>query len=215
VSINVNDMVRAYSGVTGIQIDALGGDDDVRVAGLTVNALIEGGAGDDTIDAGGVAVARVELRGGSGKDRLYGGAGADRLDGGDADDELHGGAGDDWLEGGEGKDKLYGDAGADVLIGGNGDDTVKGGAGDDVLVRGPGHDSLDGGSGHNRTIDPAQVPSLPVPPPIIDWSAAFGALAMQPSRSSWTGDFVSALGQSAEERNPNLSIRVVKSGSKA
>jgi len=54
-----------------------------------------------------------------------------------------------------------------------------------------------------------------VPPPIIDWSAAFGALATQPSRSSWTGYFVSALGQSAEERNPNLSIRVVKSGSKA
>jgi hypothetical protein len=52
------------------------------------------------------------------------------------------------------------------------------------------------------------------PPPIIDWSAAFGALATQPSRSSWTGDFVSALGQSAEERNPNLSLRVVKSESK-
>jgi Ca2+-binding RTX toxin-like protein len=72
---------------------------------LTVNAL----AGDDVLDASGVAAGSVLLT----------------LDGGDNGDVLLGGAGDDTLLGGNGDD---------VLIGGAGTDTIDGGPGDNVVI---------------------------------------------------------------------------------
>jgi Ca2+-binding RTX toxin-like protein len=72
---------------------------------LTVNAL----AGDDVIDAGGLAASSALLT----------------IDGGDGDDVLIGGAGDDTLLGG---------AGDDVLLGGPGSDTEDGGTGDNVVI---------------------------------------------------------------------------------
>ena len=72
---------------------------------VTINAL----AGDDVIDATGVAATAALLT----------------LVGGDDDDVLLGGAGNDTLLGG---------AGDDVLIGGPGTDTLDGGAGDNVTI---------------------------------------------------------------------------------
>ena len=72
---------------------------------LTVNAL----AGDDVIDASGVAANSILLT----------------LAGGDGDDVLIGGAGDDVLQGGPGDD---------VLIGGSGNDVIDGGPGDNVVI---------------------------------------------------------------------------------
>ena len=72
---------------------------------LTVNAL----AGDDVIDASGVAAGSVLLT----------------LSGGDGDDVLLGGAGDDTLLGG---------AGDDVLLGGPGNDAIDGAPGDDIVI---------------------------------------------------------------------------------
>jgi len=72
---------------------------------LTVNAL----AGDDVVDASGVAAAAMLLT----------------LDGGDGDDILLGGAGND---------TLLGRAGDDVLIGGPGTDTIDGGTGSDIVI---------------------------------------------------------------------------------
>jgi Ca2+-binding RTX toxin-like protein len=72
---------------------------------LTVNAL----AGDDVIDATGVAANSIQLT-------LDGGDGSDIILGGDGDDTLLGGAGDD------------------VLLGGPGADTIDGGAGDNVVL---------------------------------------------------------------------------------
>jgi Ca2+-binding RTX toxin-like protein len=72
---------------------------------LTINAL----AGDDVVDASGVAVGAIALveNGGDGDDVLIGGAG---------NDTLNGGAGDDILEGGPGQDVLDGGTGNNILI---------------------------------------------------------------------------------------------------
>jgi Ca2+-binding RTX toxin-like protein len=71
---------------------------------LTANAL----AGDDVIEASGVAAGAIQLT----------------LDGGDGDDVLIGGAGNDTLHGGAGDDVLIGGAGQDILDGGGGSDIV-------------------------------------------------------------------------------------------
>jgi VCBS repeat-containing protein len=135
VRVTVNGATRFYSGLSGIRVQALEGNDRVELEGLTVATLVEGGSGNDKLDGSEVCVARLELDGGSGND------------------VLRGGGGNDWLLGGAGKDVLFGDAGADLLWGGEGDDVLKGGEGDDWLVRGPGCDNLDGGRGRDRIVD--------------------------------------------------------------
>jgi Ca2+-binding RTX toxin-like protein len=101
-------------------------------------------------------IERVDLRTGSGNDRLVGGsgddsfdggAGNDSADGGTGDDLLDGGLGDDSLSGGTGNDRLLGGAGADLLQGGDGNDTLDGGAGGDRLLGGAGDDVLVSGEG--------------------------------------------------------------------
>src|SRR5207253_6654138 len=71
---------------------------------LTVNAL----AGDDVVQASGLAVGAIPLTadGGDGDDVLIGGAGNDTLLGGDGDDVLIGGGGQDVLDGGAGNNIL-------------------------------------------------------------------------------------------------------------
>jgi VCBS repeat-containing protein len=216
VRVKVNKEVRSYAGVTAIHVDALAGNDDVRLVGLTVDTLVYGGAGNDKIDGGCVSVGRLDLRGDAGNDYLIGGDAADRLDGGDGNDDLRGGNGNDWLSGGPGNDNLFGGAGNDVLIGGPGDDNVKGEAGDDTLVLGIGKDTLDGGSGKNRTITEteynAEASRFVTPAsglPVINWGATIAAQAAVPAgRSSWLSEFVNELATDESERNPNSRIRV-------
>ena len=50
----------------------------------------------------------MEIYGGDGVDRLYGGAGNDYIDGGDGADLIMGGGGDDTIEGGPGADLIAG-----------------------------------------------------------------------------------------------------------
>jgi hypothetical protein len=176
VRVTVNGVTRYYSGLTGIRVQALGGNDQVQLDGLTASTLVEGGAGNDKIDGSDVRTARLELRGDAGNDDLRGGANADYLVGGDGNDVLRGGCGADWILGGLGKDTIYGDDGDDVLAGGEGDDVAKGGDGNDWLVKGPGRDNLDGGPGADHTIDYAafiagNVPGMPLPPAsIMGWN---------------------------------------------
>jgi Ca2+-binding RTX toxin-like protein len=73
---------------------------------LTINAL----AGDDTVEASGLAASGIQFA----------------ADGGD---------GNDILVGGEGNDVLSGGAGDDVLIGGPGTDVLDGGPGDNVIIQ--------------------------------------------------------------------------------
>jgi VCBS repeat-containing protein len=95
VHVTVNGASRSYSGITAIRVDALGGNDQVKLAGLTMPALIEGGAGNDKLDGSGVLAARLELYGGEGNDHLIGGRRSDYLDGGPGKDVIQdGGCGD-------------------------------------------------------------------------------------------------------------------------
>lgn len=71
---------------------------------VAVNAL----AGDDVIEASGLAAGAIGLTG----------------DGGQGDDILVGSAGNDTLLGGDGDDVLLGEAGQDILDGGPGDNTI-------------------------------------------------------------------------------------------
>lgn len=136
---------------------------------IHVAALIDGGAGDDTIRGGDLG---NDLLGGAGNDTLVGGKLDDWLLGGDGNDRLFAGAatttfttGDttaenaamavdggngDYLEGGLGDDALYGSRGSDWLNGGAGVDRLLGGAGGDILAGGDGNER--GATGEARIL---------------------------------------------------------------
>ncbi|MDB5171471.1 MAG: hypothetical protein JWN51_244, partial [Phycisphaerales bacterium] len=82
--------------------------------------VVYGNGGDDTItiDAKLKDVPAL-LYGGDGNDTLNAGAGNTLLDGGDGNDKLNGGAGNDLLIGGAGADTLSGGSGDDVLVAGS------------------------------------------------------------------------------------------------
>jgi Ca2+-binding RTX toxin-like protein len=82
--------------------------------------VINGGAGDDTIDASGLAAGHIglQLNGGDGTDTLIGSAGNDLISGGRGNDVALMGAGDDtftWAPG-EGSDTVEGQAGLDTML---------------------------------------------------------------------------------------------------
>jgi hypothetical protein len=160
LSIVLNDSLTTVpvSGLERIAVFGLGGDDMIMLTGLTVPVVVDGGEGNDRIDATGVRLTSVTLLGGlgndtllggAGNDSLDGGAGADRLDGGPGNDTLLGGDDNDTLLGGAGHDNLDGGAGIDLLDGGSGNDQLLGGAGDDTFLvqSGEGRDTQDGGLG--------------------------------------------------------------------
>src|SRR5690606_19140514 len=123
-----------------ITIRAGDGDDTIEVdAGVSVNFVIEGGEGNDVIDALG-----------SGDNRIAGGAGNDVIQVGSGNNYVEGGAGDDAITVlGEGRNVLYGGAGNDAISGGQGIDYIDGGAGDDSIDGVAGQNILVGGQGSN------------------------------------------------------------------
>jgi VCBS repeat-containing protein len=93
-----------HTGFSGLEVFALGGDDDIILQGLDIATVVDAGAGNDHVDGAGVdAIGLV----------------------------LHGGGDDDTLIGGSADDDIFGDAGNDQLIGGGGDDNLIGGDGND------------------------------------------------------------------------------------
>ncbi len=153
-----------------IRIDASVGDDLVIIdEAISIDTLVYGGDGNDTIRGGGgsdrihgengndVLLGRGGadvIGGGQGDDRIEGGDGDDRLGesfgtntllGGDGDDSLWGGHGIDDIRGGAGNDRIFGNGGHDVLRGGDGDDDLRGGPGQDSLQGEIGKDTLRGG----------------------------------------------------------------------
>jgi len=110
---NPNELLCQAPAISGFEVNAGGGDDEVSVA---KDILVP-----------------VTMRGGGGNDLLIGGAGGDKLIGGDGSDRLIGRRGSDALYGGDGRDALLGGGGNDVLRGGAGNDLLRGGAGSDDL----------------------------------------------------------------------------------
>jgi Ca2+-binding RTX toxin-like protein len=126
-------------------------------AGYAGIIYFDGGAGNDTVNAG---AGDDVLDGGDGDDTLNGGAGDDEIDGEAGDDTLNGGGGDDTLEGGLGSDVIRGGSGNDTLAGyrigatdsqDNAADQLFGEAGDDVILLHAG-DTGDGGEGNDRIV---------------------------------------------------------------
>jgi len=102
-------------GDTYVSIEGVVGSthNDTLTGSASGIAILIGGAGDDTL-----------LAGGDGDHNLHGGGDDDVLTGLGGDDNLYGDAGDDTLAGGGGDDMLYGGPGADALNGGDGNDTA-------------------------------------------------------------------------------------------
>jgi len=115
---NGDDVAIVFGDASGVS--AFGLAAQVNITGaeaandrLTLNML----AGDDVVDASGLAAGGIQLT-------INGGDGADVLLGGAGNDVLNGGAGDDVLIGGDGIDVINGDDGDDVEIQLVGGDTV-------------------------------------------------------------------------------------------
>jgi Ca2+-binding RTX toxin-like protein len=101
--------VVSVSGSTSASVTGLAASVTVRGTDSFDGLEVDGGAGDDTITAGGLAagVLSYSADGGDGNDLLVGSAG---------DDTLHGGPGNDTLNGGPGNDVLDGGPGTNVVI---------------------------------------------------------------------------------------------------
>ena len=112
------------NGLPTTTVTGTAGDDTIVTGGVagTINAVVNAGAGDDTVLA---SANHDQLFGEAGLDTLFGNSGDDRLYGGTENDFLHGDNddasvidGDDSLEGHEGNDELVGGWGDDLLLGG-------------------------------------------------------------------------------------------------
>ncbi|MFN0040015.1 MAG: LamG-like jellyroll fold domain-containing protein, partial [Burkholderiales bacterium] len=119
----VNGVEGSLGGANAAVVLALGGNDEVTLRDLSVRAMVQAGAGDDTVDASGSS-GDVWLMGDAGSDKLFGGSGSDLLEGGSGDDDLRGNDGNDTLRGGSGDDALAGGAGVDLLDGGDNFDSA-------------------------------------------------------------------------------------------
>ncbi|NCC52683.1 MAG: calcium-binding protein [Spartobacteria bacterium] len=143
----------------GVAFTGGAGADKVTLKGAHLNAVLDGGAGNDVLDVEQLLAGNTffpSLSGGSGADRImgsagndviYGGAGNDTIYGRGGNDVLWGGTGDDLISGGAGMDWLRGEEGRDLLMGGAGRDNLDGGIGDDFLYAGEGRDVMSGGEG--------------------------------------------------------------------
>ena len=163
---DVGNVVMDMGGVERIQIQALGGSDNITVndlAGTSVRQvaidLSAQGAGDGQADT-------VNVNGTSGNDRINicgtsvivrGLAAQVTVDGAEPSNDslvVEGLDGNDTInasafsagtinlviDGGTGNDTIAGSAGSDLLIGGDGNDVITGGAGNDTALLGAGND---------------------------------------------------------------------------
>jgi Ca2+-binding RTX toxin-like protein len=144
-----------------------GGNDVINVApNVSVNLVVDGGVGDDTITTGAgddridagegndtvdAGEGRNDVFGNSGNDVIRGGNGANIFYGGDGDDEITGGTGSNYLEGGAGADTIAGGGSTDMLSGGVDDDRIIAGTGRSSIYAGAGTDTIEG-AGNDATV---------------------------------------------------------------
>ncbi len=146
-----NDVITPSAANTATGVVIHGGAGDDQLAAGSVAITIYGDGGKDTITGSGEADLLYGDDGtgtaSDGADIIDGGAGADEIRGGLGNDEIEGGADDDWILGQGGNDTIRGSRGDDILDGGDGDDKLYGSAGNDLLVGGPDDDWANGHGG--------------------------------------------------------------------
>jgi len=148
--------------VIKVNVSTGNGNDRVTMAGVFKPAVIDGGAGNDTLTGGELD---DYLIGGDGDDQLFGSGGADLLDGGAGSDLMSGGVGDDKADyrgrrraltvslNGKGDDGQRGErdnVDTEGVLGGRGDDLLIGDAKNNYLSGGLGSDTLIGNGGDDR-----------------------------------------------------------------
>lgn len=129
----------------GLLIKTNGGNDKVIVEDSVKNRLdIEGGDGDDYLQAGG---GRSRVYGQGGNDFIQLGSGLGYAEGNDGDDTIKNGKGNAVIYGNNGNDRLYARPGAASK-----QTYMDGGNGNDVLFAGSGHTVLHGGNGDDQLV---------------------------------------------------------------
>ncbi len=123
---------------------------DSRPSAAGTAVIINGGSGNDTLDASGFNLA-VTLNGGDGADSIIGGSGNDSLIGGD---------GGDTVDGRNGFDSILGGNGDDSLLGGNDNDAIDGQAGNDTIDGQAGSDLIGDNDGDPSVVTPQQGANL-------------------------------------------------------
>jgi Ca2+-binding RTX toxin-like protein len=124
-----NDRVTVLGAGTSVSVTGLPDQVNISHAEAGDTLAINTGAGNDTIDASGVAPGIIGLT-------IDGGAGNDTITGSQGNDVLFGGDGNDTVIGGRGNDIAFLGNGNDTFIWnpGDGSDIVEGQAGTDTLV---------------------------------------------------------------------------------
>lgn len=173
-----NDTVTVREGSSVVRAGS--GDDLLRIAGnsnqispepLPTFADLDGGDGNDTLDAGIIADATLDAAAGTiswdlgnaefgnienftinafGDNDLVGSNGTNRFNTGDGDDRLIGGAQADYLYAGRGTNSVEGGGGNDYISAQAGNDFVSGGDGNDVIYVDSGGNEVFGGTGNDR-----------------------------------------------------------------
>ncbi|MGO1541951.1 M91 family zinc metallopeptidase [Microbacterium sp.] len=135
-----NDVIEAAANVTvNMVVDAGAGDDHI-VTGMG-DDRIQGGDGNDFIQTIG---GRNDIDGGSGDDVIHGGDGANVIYGGRGNDEIHAGSGFNHIDGGRGDDVIHGAGGENIISAGNGSDQVNLAGGSNTVYTGDGQSRVEG-----------------------------------------------------------------------
>ncbi len=123
-----NDTVNVNGDASGIAVSGLSATVTIHGQEPADQLAVEGNGGDDSLSATALTAQAIALTldGGTGNDRLAGGAGADVLQGGDGNDTIDGNGGSDVAFMGEGDDTFVWDPGdgSDLVEGQDGADTM-------------------------------------------------------------------------------------------
>lgn len=142
-----NDIIEAAPNVTvNMVVDAGAGDDRI-VTGMG-DDRIQGGDGNDVIQTIG---GRNDIDGGAGDDVIHGGDGANVIFGGRGNDEIHAGSGFNHIDGGRGDDVIHGAGGQNIISAGGGTDQVNLAGGTNTVYAGEGESSING-AGEGDTV---------------------------------------------------------------
>jgi Ca2+-binding RTX toxin-like protein len=135
-----------YQGDGGCQLFGDAGNDKLYGGrGYPNGGKIDGGPGDDYIEAGG----HVDY-GWSYGDPVFGGPGNDTIYATIAGAWIHAGAGNDVIHGSSYRDHISGEEGNDIIYCGEGDDGCEGGKGNDTIYGGDGDDGINGDEGRDQ-----------------------------------------------------------------